>query len=159
MDELDPRASDLDLRASDAERDRTVTELRRHLVDGRLTMEEFDERSGEALRARTRRDLLATLRELPARADHGLARRAPRRAERTAGLPTALPALLPALVVAAVVALAALSGSWWLLWLIWPTLVVARGAMWRRAMHRNGPGAWYGWGACGGHRRGHYRIL
>lgn len=159
MDELDPRASDLDLRASDAERDRTVTELRRHLVDGRLTMDEFDERSGEALRARTRRDLLATLRELPTRADHGLARRTPRRAERTAGMPIALPALLPALVVAALVALAALSGSWWLLWLIWPALVVTRGAMWRRARYGNGPGAWYGWGACGGHRRGHYRIL
>jgi hypothetical protein len=158
VDELDPRASDLDLRASDAERDRTVTELRRHLVDGRLTMDEFDERSGEALRARTRRDLLATLRELPARADKGLARRAPR-AERTAGLPAALPALLPALVVAALVALAALSGSWWLLWLIWPALVVTRGAMWRRARYGNGPGAWYGWGACGGHRRSHYRIL
>jgi hypothetical protein len=136
---------ELDLRASDAERDQTVTELRRHLVDGRLTMEEFDERSGAALRARTRRDLLATLRELPSRVERR--RASPPRSATTAPV---LPALAPALVVAALVAVAAISGGWWLLWLIWPALILTRRALWARS--GRGPAAWYGWGACGGHR-------
>jgi hypothetical protein len=140
---------ELDLRASDSEREATVTELRRHLVDGRLTMDEFDERSGEALRARTRRELTATLRELPARVEDGRSR-AVRQAERATTVWAALPALLPVLVVTAVVALAAVSGGWWLLWLIWPALALTRGAAWRRA----GYGHYRGYGSCGGHRHG-----
>ncbi len=36
-------------RVSDADRDRTVTVLREHVVDGRLTLDEFSERMGRAL--------------------------------------------------------------------------------------------------------------
>ena len=117
---------ELDLRASDEERDRTVAELRRHLVDGRLTMEEFDQRADQALRARTRRDLVATTAELPHLPDPGQAR-ALRRAERSAAAAATLAALLPAAVVVAVVGAAWLSGAWWLLWLIWPALALTRG--------------------------------
>ncbi len=53
-------------RVSDAERDRTVTLLREHVVDGRLTLDEFSERIGLALESRTRGDLEALLADLPA---------------------------------------------------------------------------------------------
>ena len=41
-------------RVADADRDRTVTLLREHVVEGRLTLDEFSERVGRALQARTR---------------------------------------------------------------------------------------------------------
>jgi hypothetical protein len=53
------------LRASDADRDQTISKLTDHFQAGRLTTEEFDERSGRALRARTRADLAALLADLP----------------------------------------------------------------------------------------------
>ena len=53
------------LRASDVDRDRTVAQLRQHLADGRLTMEEFSDRVDEAYAARTMNDLQHVLRELP----------------------------------------------------------------------------------------------
>jgi class 3 adenylate cyclase len=52
-------------RVADADRDRTVTQLREHVVDGRLTLDEFSERVGLALQARTRGDLVAALADLP----------------------------------------------------------------------------------------------
>ncbi len=53
-------------RVADVDRDRTVTALREHVVAGRLTLDEFSERVGEALEARTRGELADTLRDLPA---------------------------------------------------------------------------------------------
>jgi len=55
----------LEVRVSDAERTQTADLLRRHLSEGRLTMEEFSDRVEEAYEARTRADLQHTLRELP----------------------------------------------------------------------------------------------
>jgi hypothetical protein len=57
-----PRA---DIRVSDAERDQAVAELGEHFQAGRLTQEEFDDRSGGALQARTGRDLTALFSDLP----------------------------------------------------------------------------------------------
>lgn len=53
------------LRASDADRERTVHQLRQHLADGRLTIEEFTERIDAAYAARTLEELARTRRELP----------------------------------------------------------------------------------------------
>jgi hypothetical protein len=53
------------LLVSDRERDYTVGLLRRHWLSGRLTTEEFEERVGEALRARFAADLWHALRALP----------------------------------------------------------------------------------------------
>jgi class 3 adenylate cyclase len=53
-------------RVADADRDRTVTVLREHVVEGRLTLDEFSERVGRALRATTRGELDAVMRDLPA---------------------------------------------------------------------------------------------
>jgi hypothetical protein len=56
----DPR-----LRASDADRDRTVSLLREHHAEGRLTAEEFHERLDRALAAKTRGELDELLADLP----------------------------------------------------------------------------------------------
>jgi len=54
-----------DLRVSDADRDRALAELSEHFQAGRLTAEEFEERSGLALRAKTGNDLRTLLADLP----------------------------------------------------------------------------------------------
>jgi len=53
------------IRVSDAERDQAVAELSEHYQAGRLTLEEFDDRSSQALRARTGSDLGALFTDLP----------------------------------------------------------------------------------------------
>ncbi|MEU6080613.1 DUF1707 domain-containing protein [Streptomyces sp. NPDC047108] len=54
-----------ELRASDADRDRVAEILRDALAEGRLDMEEFDERLGAAYQARTYADLEPLTRDLP----------------------------------------------------------------------------------------------
>jgi hypothetical protein len=54
-----------DLRVSDADRDRALAELGEHFQAGRITAEEFEERSGQALSAKTGNDLRALLADLP----------------------------------------------------------------------------------------------
>jgi uncharacterized membrane protein len=54
-----------DLRVSDADRDRALRELSEAFQVGRITAEEFDHRSMQALRARTGKELSALLADLP----------------------------------------------------------------------------------------------
>jgi hypothetical protein len=54
-----------ELRVSDAERDLAVSELSRAFQAGRLTAEEFNDRSEQAFAARTGNDLVALLADLP----------------------------------------------------------------------------------------------
>jgi uncharacterized protein DUF1707 len=54
-----------DLRVSDADRDRAISELSEHFQAGRLTADEFDERSGQALQARTGKELAVLFADLP----------------------------------------------------------------------------------------------
>jgi Domain of unknown function (DUF1707) len=54
-----------DLRVSDAERDLAVSELSRAFQVGRLTTEEFEQRSEQAFAARTGNELTALLADLP----------------------------------------------------------------------------------------------
>jgi len=56
----DPR-----MRASDADRERTVTLLREHHAEGRLTADEFGDRVDRALAAKTIGELDALLADLP----------------------------------------------------------------------------------------------
>jgi hypothetical protein len=70
-----------DLRASDADRDRAVAELSEHFQTGRLTQEEFEDRSARALRARSGNELSELFTDLPderppAAASPGAVRRA-----------------------------------------------------------------------------------
>lgn len=54
------------VRPSDAERDKTVTALKRHCADGHLTLDEFSDRISVVLQARTRGDLVKAVSDLPA---------------------------------------------------------------------------------------------
>jgi len=54
-----------DVRISDADRDRALTELSEAFQVGRLTIEEFDQRSGQVLGSRTGRELTALFADLP----------------------------------------------------------------------------------------------
>jgi uncharacterized protein DUF1707/2TM domain-containing protein len=58
-------ADGLDIRASDAERERTATLLRDHASEGRLDVDELDARLQQAYAARTRGDLEALTTDLP----------------------------------------------------------------------------------------------
>jgi hypothetical protein len=57
--------ADDDLRASDAERERVVSHLRTHAGEGRLSVEELDERVGRVYAATTRADLAKLTADLP----------------------------------------------------------------------------------------------
>lgn len=61
-----PEPSDPPMRASDADREAVVRQLERAYSEGRLTPEEFHERSGAAHAARTHPDLEELVRDLPA---------------------------------------------------------------------------------------------
>jgi Domain of unknown function (DUF1707) len=64
------------LRASDADRDRAVEVLTGAAAEGRLTLEEYSDRSGSALSARTQGELAALTADIPAspvRAEAGTA--------------------------------------------------------------------------------------
>lgn len=54
------------MHASDAEREAAIRELTQHCGDGRLTLDELEERVAEAYAATTRDELRHALRELPA---------------------------------------------------------------------------------------------
>ncbi|MFG2052228.1 DUF1707 domain-containing protein [Micromonospora sp. NPDC048935] len=56
---------DVELRASDDDRNRVVAELHRHTAAGRLTLDEFSDRAGAVWTARTLGDLAALTRDLP----------------------------------------------------------------------------------------------
>ena len=53
------------IRVSDAEREQAVVLLREHLLAGRLTLDEFSERAGAALRARVGGELARVQEDLP----------------------------------------------------------------------------------------------
>lgn len=53
------------LRVGDAERAEAQERLATHAADGRLTVEEYQERSAQATQARTRSELAAVFRDLP----------------------------------------------------------------------------------------------
>src|SRR5262245_5378038 len=65
------------IRASDAEREKTVAQLNQHHVDGRLDAEEFSDRVEAALAARTRGELDALLTDLPAPVERAPVEQAP----------------------------------------------------------------------------------
>ncbi|RLP96233.1 DUF1707 domain-containing protein [Micromonospora sp. CV4] len=60
---------DVELRASDDDRNRVVAELHRHTTAGRLTLDEFSDRVGAVWSTRTLGDLAALTRDLPALPD------------------------------------------------------------------------------------------
>ena len=53
------------LRVSDSDRDRAIAELSEHFQAGRISTDEFEERTGRALQARTAGDLAELFTDLP----------------------------------------------------------------------------------------------
>jgi len=72
-----------DLRVCDADRDRALCELSDAFQAGRITADEFDQRSRQALGARTGKELMALLADLPH--DRGGAEASPCQARREIG--------------------------------------------------------------------------
>jgi hypothetical protein len=110
------------LRASDADRDQALAELSEHFQAGRLTAEEFDERSSQALAAKTGNDLGALLTDLPASGTvsrvAGPAPVAPRPQRHP--WPAIVAAIVAVSVAAAVIAAVATHGKvtfvpWWII--------------------------------------------
>ena len=60
----------MDIRASDADRERTVEALRDHTAAGRLDLDEFAERAAAVYAARTLNELAQTTADLPAEKRH-----------------------------------------------------------------------------------------
>jgi len=65
MDAASNQLAPGDLRVSDADRDRALAALSEHYQAGRLTLEEFEERSGQALASKTARELTGLFTDLP----------------------------------------------------------------------------------------------
>jgi hypothetical protein len=104
--------SEVELRVSDGDRDRVVEELRAHAADGRLAVEELEDRVERALAARTAGELAALTRDLPERP----ALRPPARSWRARPEVRTYVA-----VMALLVAIWALSGAGYF-WPVWPAV-------------------------------------
>jgi len=115
------------IRASDADRDAVVAALSEHFQAGRLTTEELEERTGQALAARTLGQLDELTADLPA--PRTAAPPAPVASRRRAGHLVLVPLVVPvaALAILAVV-LATSTGlhAWGVWWVIPVALLIAR---------------------------------
>ena len=58
-------ATGYNVRVGDADREAVAAQLREHYADGRLTLEELNERLDQAFAARTKADLNTVMRDLP----------------------------------------------------------------------------------------------
>lgn len=96
-----------DLRASDADRDQALSELGKAFQAGRITADEFDQRSGQALGARTGADLTGLLADLPLDDDPATDVTTLERAHRVLGTRIAIGASTAAAIVFAFAAAAA----------------------------------------------------
>lgn len=58
-------ATEFNVRVGDADRESVAVQLREHFAEGRLTLEELNERLDQAFAAKTRADLNTVMRDLP----------------------------------------------------------------------------------------------
>ena len=128
-----------EMRASDSDRDAVVSDLSEHFQAGRLTTEEFEERTGQALAARTWGELRNLLADLPAPPEpQPPATRSPSaRPWRASGRFAPSPvAVLVGIGIAVAVLVNVAHGSWGMIWLLLPVLLIAR----RLIGHAGAPG-------------------
>lgn len=117
-------------RIGDVEREAALTALGEHYAAGRLTKDEYDERSDLALRARTRADLTPLFGDLPdAPSAPGASAPDTRRPFQSASWQN-LP-LVPILAAGAVL-VAVISGAWWVLFILAGILCCGPRRHWRR---------------------------
>jgi hypothetical protein len=119
------------VRIGDAERDEAVSMLSEHFVAGRLTHDEFEERSNKATVARYADDLAPLFDDLP---DPAAASMRGPRAWSPGSRPTPPPLiwLMPVLMVGLVVTAVVLAAPWILWMLFWVALFAGP---WRRRRH------------------------
>ena len=119
-----------EMKASDSDRNAVVSDLSEHFQAGRLTAEEFDERTGWALAARTWGELRDLLADLPATRPGP-----PAPATRSSGArrrrPSVHLALPPIVVLAGIGIVVAVLVNvahvrWGFIWLLLPGLLIAR---------------------------------
>jgi DUF1707 SHOCT-like domain len=121
------------MRASDADRDAVLSDLSEHFQAGRLTAEEFDERAGQALAARTWGELKDLLRDLPTTLPGP---RVPTAAASAAGperlsgrrAPVPIPVLVG--IGIAIAVSVGIAHAWGLLWLVFVVWFIARRLAW-----------------------------
>jgi len=101
-------ATRTDVLISDADRHAVIDDLRQHTADGRLTLDEFEGRVDEALRARTGAELHTATRHLPSLRSTAPPPRSGFR------LPVG-----PGVVAACVVVALLVAGHWWVLIPAW----------------------------------------
>ena len=93
-----------DLRVSDADRQAVIDDLRQHTGDGRLTLDEFEERVERVLQARTDAELHIVTQDLPSLRP---ASSSPRPGFRFP--------IRPGVIAAGLVVLLLVAGHWWVL--------------------------------------------
>ena len=120
------------LRVADADREALIAELREHMLAGRLTSGEFEDRLGSAYGAKTRADLDALRADLPmspALLERSLAERRAHLRRRL--LQEAGGSLSASLVCVAIWLAAGANGSFWPIWAILFTLLPVVRNGWR----------------------------
>ena len=132
------------MKASDADRDAVLSDLSEHFQAGRLTANEFEDRTGRALAARTWGELTDLLQDLPA---GPAGPRVPITATTSAPpqRPLGRTVLVPILVLAGIAIAVAMSAGtaharWGIVWLLLPVLLIARRmTCCAGALRRSGP--------------------
>jgi hypothetical protein len=125
------------MKASDADRDAVVAALSEHFQAGRLTSEELEERTGQALSARTLGELGDLTTDLPVSRPPGPA---PVARPRGPGYPVMVPlaaALAGLAIVAAVLGFGAGRHGWDIWWVIPVGLLIARKLAGPRGVRRD----------------------
>jgi len=129
------------IRIGDTERDRAIASLGDHFAAGRLTAEEFDQRTDQALKARFNEDLEPLFADLPRSVEPKVESDGNRRPDIHLAW-SAMLWLAPLFVMCAVVAAVVLSAPW-LVWVfLWVFLITG---LFRRRRHF-------------GHRRYYYDV-
>lgn len=120
-----------EMRASDADRDAVLSDLSEHFQAGRLTLEEFEDRAGRVLAARTWGELKDLLRDLPGTLPGPQVQVAAAYSaawpERPSGRRAPAPiAVLAAIGIAVAVSVGIGHSSWGFLWVVLGLLIVRR---------------------------------
>jgi hypothetical protein len=124
-----------DMKASDADRDAVLSDLSEHFQAGRLTADEFEDRTGQALAARTWGELNDLLRDLPTalsgpRAPVPAAPSATGPASPAGRWSPAPLAVLTGIAIVVAVSVGVVHNRWGFLWLVVAGLFVARRLTW-----------------------------
>ncbi|MBO0828586.1 MAG: DUF1707 domain-containing protein [Streptosporangiales bacterium] len=139
----DPKSPQL--RASDADRERIANELRDHYADGRLTMEEFDERIESVYKAKTYGELAPVTADLPAPPPDPAVQKVEARRRRIAALRAVWGSWASVALICTVIwLLVSISGGgfhyFWPGWVIGPWGAMILAGTLGRGRNRTGPG-------------------